>query len=258
MIHNYSRCSINKEDLDELKDSIQNMGLLQPIVVMEKKNARSGERKYSLVVGSRRVLAHEELKREKILAVIIGEQDQERVLAASLAENMFRSKLSHKDTAKAVTELYKLYGKNIRRVAKETGMWPTTVLRYVYLEEYGSDNMRDWVQDGKVALGDVKRVLEAAKWNIAKAERMLEAMIREGMTRTQKKDFTEYMTENQSATIKQGVEDTKKPRVQNKILVDLPPDIQKGVEKAMNQLQMADDEVALLALKTWLHDQGYA
>jgi hypothetical protein len=166
--------------------------------------------------------------------------------------------LSHKDTAKAVTELYKLYGKNIKRVAKETGMWPETVLRYVYLEEYGSDNMVNWVQDGKVSLGDVKWTLEAAKWSIAKAERMLDTMIKEGMTRTQKKDFTEYMTENPSATVKQGAEYTKKQRVRSKILVDLPPEIQTGIEKAMKQLQMADDEVALLALKTWLHDQGYA
>jgi len=252
------RTYVNEEDLEELKDSIQKLGLLQPIVVMEKQNVKRGERKYSLVVGSRRVLAHEKMGREEIPAVVIKEQNRETVLAASLAENMFRSKLSHKDTAKAVTELYKIYGKNIKRVAKETGMWPATVLRYVYLEEYGSDNMVDWVQRGKVRLGDVKRALEAAKWNIVKAERYLETMIKEGMTPTQKKDFIGYMTENPSAAIKEGVEDTKTLRVRNKILVDLPLDIQKGVEKAMKQLRMADDEVALLALKTWLHDQGYA
>jgi len=72
-------------------------------------------------------------------------------------------------------------------------MWPETVLRYVYLEEYGSSKMVSWVQKGQLALLDVKRILQIAQWNISNAEKMLEAMIKEGMTRTQKKNFAEYM-----------------------------------------------------------------
>jgi len=251
------RTYVNEEDLEELKDSIQKLGLLQPIVVMEKKNVKSGERKYSLVVGSRRVRAHEELGEDDILAVIVDEQNKEKILAASLAENMFRSKLSHKDTAKAVTELYKLYGKDEKKVAKATGIWPETVLRYVYLKEYGTTKMIDWVQKGDVTLLDVKRMLEAAKWNIAKAERWIEAMIKEGMTRTEKKNFAEYMKANPSVPISDGVEDAKKLHIQNRILVDLPPDVQKGIAKAMKEWKMDADEVALQALHDWLEDQGY-
>jgi ParB/RepB/Spo0J family partition protein len=251
------RSYVNEEDLEELKESIKKMGLLQPIVVMERKKVKHGERKYSLVVGSRRVRAHQELNEEKILAVIIDEQDQEKVLAASLSENMFRSKLSHKDMADAVTRLYKLYGNDEKKVAKETGMWPETILRYVYLKEYGTKNMLEWVEKGSVSLLDVKRMLNAAQWNIKKAEKWLEQMIKEEMTPTQKKNFAEYMGANPSATVKEGVDDARKPRVKNKLLVDLTPELRSGIAKAMKEWGMEADEVAAQAITDWLEDQGY-
>ena len=251
------RTHINEEALDELKDSIRKLNLLQPIVVMRKKKVKPGERKYSLVIGSRRVLAHERLGRKKIPAVIIDPKNKEQVLAASLAENMFRSRLSHKDTANATTKLYKLYGNDEKKVAKATGMWPATVLRYVYLKEYGTQKMVEWVEKKKVKLYDVKRMLEVARWNINKAEKMLEVMIKEGMTRTQKKNFADYMKTNPSASIKSGIEDAKKPRVKNKLLVDLNQELQDGIAKAMKEWGMDADEVAIQALGDWLEEQGY-
>ena len=170
---------------------------------------------------------------------------------------MFRSKLSNKDTAKAVTKLYKLYDKDVKKVARTTGMWPETILRYVYLEEYGSKQMLDWVNDGDATLLDVKRMLQIAKWNIGKAERMLGTMIKEGMTPTQKKNFAEYMKTNPSAKMKEGAEDAKKPRIRNKILVDLTPEIREGIRKAMKEWEMDAEEVALQALNDWLEEQGY-
>lgn len=246
------RTHINEEALDELKDSIKKLGLLQPVVVMEKQKG-----KYPLVIGSRRVRAHEELGKTEIPAIVIPKKKKEQILAASLAENMFRSKLSHKDTANAVTKLYKLYGKDEKEVAKATGMWPATVLRYVYLKEYGTQKMIGWVEGGDIALGDVKRMLEVARWNINKAERMLQAMIDEDMTRTQKKNYIEYMKANPSSSIKEGVKDSQKARVKNKLLVDLTPELQKGIAKAMKEWGMEADEVAIQALSDWLEEQGY-
>lgn len=251
------RTHINEEALDELKDSIKKLGLLQPIVVIEKQKVKSGGKRYKLVIGSRRVLACEKLGKEEIPAIVLEKQNQEQILAASLAENMFRSKLSKKDTAKAVTKLYKLYDKDVKKVARTTGMWTETILRYVYLEEYGSKQMLDWVNDGDATLLDVKRMLQIAKWNIGKAERMLGTMIKEGMTPTQKKNFAEYMKTNPSAKMKEGAEDAKKPRIRNKILVDLTPEIREGIRKAMKEWEMDAEEVALQALNDWLEEQGY-
>jgi len=251
------RTHINEEDLDELKDSIEKLGLLQPIVVIRKKKMTPNGKRYNLIIGSRRVLAHEKLGREEIPAIILEGQDKEKILASSLAENLFRSKLSVKDTAKAITKLYKLYDKNVEEVAKATGMWPETVLRYVYLEEYGSQKMVNWVQKGKLALLDVKRILQIAQWNISDAEQKLEAMIKEGMTRTQKKSYAEYLKLHPEASIKDAVKDAKKPRILNKILVDLTPEIRKGIAEATKEWKMEPEEIAFQALHDWLEEQGY-
>ena len=45
------RTHVNEEDLEELKDSIKKLGLLQPIVVMERTNLRPGQKKYVLVLS---------------------------------------------------------------------------------------------------------------------------------------------------------------------------------------------------------------
>ena len=252
------RTHINEEALDELKDSIEKLGLLQPIVVIRKKKVKPDGRKYDLLIGSRRVLAHEKLGREEIPAIIIEKrQNKEKILASSLAENMFRSKLSVKDIAKATTKLYKLYGRDEKKVAKATGMWPATVLRYVYLREYGTQKMIDWVDKGSVKLLDVKRMLQAAQWKIKKAERMLEEMIKEKMTPTQKKNFAEYMKSNPESSIQDGVTDAKKLRILNKILVDLTSELREGITKAMKEWKMDPEEIAFQALHDWLEEQGY-
>lgn len=78
-----------------------------------------------------------------------------------------------------------------------------------------------------------------------------------GMTRTQKKNFSEYMKANPSGSIKDGVKDAKKPRILNKILVDLTPEVQKGIAEAMKEWKMDPEEVAFQALHEWLEEQGY-
>jgi ParB family chromosome partitioning protein len=251
------RTHINEEDLEELKDSIKKLGLLQPIVVIRKQKVTSEGKRYNLIIGSRRVLAHEKLGRKKIPAIILEKQNEETILAASLSENLFRSKLSHKDTAAAVTKLYKLYGRDEKKVAKATGIWPATVLRYVYLKEYGTQKMINWVDKGSVKLLDVKRMLQVAQWNIKKAERMLGEMIKEKMTPTQKRNFAEYMKENPSAKIEEAVKDAKNPRILNKILVDLTSELRQGMTKAMKEWKMDPEEIAFQALHDWLEEQGY-
>ena len=56
--------------LEELKASIQKIGLIQPIIVM-----RSGDR-YKLIVGQRRWEACKALGKTTIPALIVGEIDQ--------------------------------------------------------------------------------------------------------------------------------------------------------------------------------------
>ena len=81
------RTYFNEEKLNELKDSIEKNGLLQPIVV---KKARKG---YYIIAGERRYRAFELLGKKEIPAIIKEMTDEEMMIFAVL-ENLQREDLS--------------------------------------------------------------------------------------------------------------------------------------------------------------------
>ena len=74
----------SEEELDELSASIQEVGLLQPIVVRKK-----GEDGYELIMGERRLRAHEKAGIETIPA-IVRSTDDSKMLTDALLENLHR------------------------------------------------------------------------------------------------------------------------------------------------------------------------
>src|SRR5436309_2261048 len=75
------------KDLDELAESIRVVGLLEPIVVTP--TEKPGQ--YEILTGQRRFLAHEQLKKDSILAVVLKEKvDPITAKIISLTENLVR------------------------------------------------------------------------------------------------------------------------------------------------------------------------
>src|SRR5688500_9733701 len=62
-----------KKEISELADSIRKIGLLQPIVVCPAEKPG----KYEIILGQRRFLAHQELKKDTILARVFDEKVDE-------------------------------------------------------------------------------------------------------------------------------------------------------------------------------------
>jgi ParB/RepB/Spo0J family partition protein len=77
-------------NLDKLAASIDEIGLLHPIVVLP----INGEEKYPLVVGQRRVLACEQLGFDEIEARIAHDMDEAARLLAEHDENICREKMT--------------------------------------------------------------------------------------------------------------------------------------------------------------------
>lgn len=253
------RTHLDEEDLQELKESIKALGLLQPVLLMPRKE----KDRYELLIGQRRLKAYKQLRAEEseedrwkeIPAFVVSEKAGDKALALSLAENICRVDLSRTDTTDAVTELYKLYGRDVKKVAKATGMWPETIRRYIYVKEYGSQKILDLLDKDRVSLLDAKRALQAAQWRIAKAERILERMV--GLTRTEKKRFAEYVKQNPRASFDDGIREAKKPRIQRRISVDLTETMRTGLEKAQKAWEMPAEEIVAQVLEEWLDEQGY-
>ncbi|MFA9373322.1 MAG: ParB/RepB/Spo0J family partition protein [Poseidonibacter sp.] len=97
------RTGIDESKIKLLAESIEEHGLLQPIVV--KKN---DDESYTKIIGKRRILAHNLLKKKKIKAIIYqGDNSNYKIRLNILHENHLREDLNMYDKVKSVLFLLK-------------------------------------------------------------------------------------------------------------------------------------------------------
>lgn len=106
-------------DITELTRSIEEEGVLQPILVRRVKD------KYEIVVGSRRFSAAKAAGLKSIPA-IIREMDDGEAIVASLSENIQRGDLQPEEEAKAIQKLVGIFRSN-REVARVLGLSEGTI-----------------------------------------------------------------------------------------------------------------------------------
>jgi ParB family chromosome partitioning protein len=104
-----------EEAFEELKASIQQVGLLQPIVVRELTHGR-----YELVMGERRWRAAQALGMELIPAIIRDTRDDE-MLRDALLENIHRAQLNPLEEAAAYQQLLAEFGATHEELARRIG-----------------------------------------------------------------------------------------------------------------------------------------
>ncbi len=92
------RTHYSKESLDNLVQSIQENGLLQPIIVQKTETG------YQLIAGERRWRAHRILNKPQIEAIVRTVDDQTQAIYA-LAENIVREDLSDYEIGKAIRSI---------------------------------------------------------------------------------------------------------------------------------------------------------
>jgi len=104
-----------EEALAELVQSIQEVGLLQPVVVR-----RSGTDSYELIMGERRWRASQVAGRDTIPA-IVRETDDDDMLRDALLENLHRSQLNPLEEAAAYGQLLEDFGCTHDELARRIG-----------------------------------------------------------------------------------------------------------------------------------------
>ena len=103
------------EALAELVHSINEVGLLQPVVVR-----RTDEDSYELIMGERRWRASQEAGRDTIPA-IVRETDDDDMLRDALLENLHRSQLNPLEEAAAYGQLLEDFGCTHEELAQRIG-----------------------------------------------------------------------------------------------------------------------------------------
>ena len=109
------RQTFDEEALEELKTSIREVGLLQPIVVRP-----LGADRYELVMGERRWRASQAVGRETIPAIVRETRD-DGMLRDALLENIHRVNLNPLEEAAAYQQLLEEFGATHEELAKRIG-----------------------------------------------------------------------------------------------------------------------------------------
>lgn len=126
------RKSINKNQLQELADSISENGIIQPIIVRKAKND-----KYELIAGQRRLTAAQIAGFSKVPAIVRTAKDQE-MLSLSLVENIQRENLNAVDEAMAYqmfVDEFKYTHEKIAGIVGKSRVAITNALRILKLPE---------------------------------------------------------------------------------------------------------------------------
>ncbi|HEX5597377.1 MAG TPA: ParB/RepB/Spo0J family partition protein [Micromonosporaceae bacterium] len=105
----------DEDALDELKTSIREVGLLQPIVVRQLDESR-----YELVMGERRWRAAQAIGRDTIPAIVRDTRD-DAMLRDALLENIHRANLNPLEEAAAYQQLLEEFGATHEELARRIG-----------------------------------------------------------------------------------------------------------------------------------------
>ncbi len=134
---NQPRKVFEESELKELADSINEIGLLQPITVRKLDNL-----KYELIAGERRLRAHQLLGKSVIEAIIIDANNEEASLL-TLAENLKRQDLTDYEIFIGLNSLDEKLKKNKQRLANSLGLNREDMYKYLSYEKLPKAMLND-------------------------------------------------------------------------------------------------------------------
>jgi ParB family chromosome partitioning protein len=172
----------DEEKLERLSKSIQENGLIQPIIV------RRTEQGYQIVAGERRWRAAQKANLQKIPAIIRDFSDG-RAVEVALIENIQREQLNPIEEAKAYDFLTAEFNLSQEEVSAKVGKDRSSVANYLRLLKLPAVIQKD-IADGKISMGHARAILaiDNEKLQIRLAEkvkagkisvRSLEAIVRD-------------------------------------------------------------------------------
>jgi ParB/RepB/Spo0J family partition protein len=244
------RTTDKEAGVDDLAASIKKYGLLQPIIL----KGEFGKPPYDLVVGQRRYRAHQKLNKDSIRAVFYEKASDLELKMLSLSENMQREKLNYSDMAEAITTLYKEFGNNARKVAKELGVSPSTIYDYVKIDAQATPMAKELLRKRQISRVDVKRVIMAAQGDPREIDRLLIDLPK--LTKYEKDRAVDYGRKVKAPAAK-IIEEAKKPRFERTVILNLDKDTDDALTKAGEKLFLDREAIAELALEKWLKENGF-
>ena len=185
---NQPRKYFDNGKMSELKDSIKNSGLLQPITVRKISNG-----KYEIVAGERRYRACRELGMENIPVIEMNVGDA-RGYELSVLENIQRENLNPIEEAESYLMLMEVYGYTQEKLSEKLGKTRSSVSNKMRILKLPA-SVKEMVKKGEISYGhartllslsDEKKIEEAAKeiinkgYSVRETERRVKVLINKG------------------------------------------------------------------------------
>ena len=167
------RTIFNEEKLQELKASIKEYGILEPLLVTEKSDGR-----FELIAGERRLRAAKALALPTVPVVVRHADDLEK-LELSLIENLQRQDLNPIEEAEAYRELIEAFGLTQEEAAKRSGKSREALSNSLRVLELPSD-MQKAVASGKITSAHARILLSVD--NPRSRSEVFERMVGEKLT----------------------------------------------------------------------------
>jgi ParB family transcriptional regulator, chromosome partitioning protein len=146
------RLDFDDERLGELKQSIAENGIIQPITVREINDG------YELISGERRLRAARELGYDSIPAYIMVCESDDHMLELALVENIQRENLNPIELAKAYNQLQTEYGLTQEQVAKKVAKDRATIANFIRLLKL-PDIIQDSLSANKLSMGHARAIM---------------------------------------------------------------------------------------------------
>jgi len=147
------RTIFSREELDKLKESIEQQGVLQPLLV------RHLDDGYELIAGERRLRAAREANLTHV-PVFVKDLTDEQVLEVSIIENIQRENLNVLEEAEAYHRLIQEFGYTQEKVARKIGKNRSTIANLLRLRSL-PQVIKDGLVAEKVSMGHARALLGA-------------------------------------------------------------------------------------------------
>ena len=149
------RTAFDEEALDELADSIRQLGIIQPITVH-----RSEEGRYIIISGERRWRAAQRADL-KVVPVYIRDVDDENLHAMALVENIQRQDLNAIEIALGMKRLIEECNLTQDALSEKVGKKRSSVANYLRLLNLPNE-VQLALKEGLISMGHAKAIAGAA------------------------------------------------------------------------------------------------
>ncbi len=183
------RQRFDEESLQQLADSMEEVGQLQPVIVK-----KAGE-KYQLIAGERRLLATRKNNQKKIAAVIVDEEITDEYLRQiQLIENLQREDLDPLERAQSIQQFIDDNELTKKDASKKLGVPRTTLTEWLNILEVPEKYQYAVVDsDSPLSLSHISlaRALVSRTGDPVKLKQLLDGVLKYNLSRSETKAVTE-------------------------------------------------------------------